>query len=82
MADEGKRNDLPSVLVLGGVGFIGRNLVKFLRDNKLAGFIRVVDKAHWQTVMLNKAHEEALRPDPELLEFKQADLSRDGVLMC
>jgi len=32
------------VLVLGGCGQIGRNLVKYLIDNKLVGSIRVSDK--------------------------------------
>lgn len=34
----------PRVLVLGGVGFIGRNLVKYLVENDLCSYIRVCDK--------------------------------------
>lgn len=34
----------PSVLILGGCGYIGRNLVQYLLENDLAGFIRVADK--------------------------------------
>jgi len=34
----------PNVLVLGGVGFIGRNLVQFLVENEVAKKIRIVDK--------------------------------------
>jgi len=36
--------DKPSVLVLGGMGMIGRNLVKYLVQNGLASSVRVVDK--------------------------------------
>lgn len=36
--------DKPRVLVLGGVGVVGRNFVKFLQDNELASYIRVADK--------------------------------------
>lgn len=71
----------PSVLILGGVGFLGRNLVKYLRDNKLAGFIRVCDKAHWKTSNMNQAHTEAFN-DTDLVEFKQADLTKDSTLPC
>jgi len=42
----------PNVIVLGGVGFIGRNLVKFLVDNKLAAHVRVVDKVLPSTAFL------------------------------
>ena len=28
-------SDKPKVLILGGTGFIGRNLVKYLTDNEL-----------------------------------------------
>jgi len=42
----------PNVIILGGVGFIGRNLVRFLVDNKLAGHVRVVDKVLPSTAFL------------------------------
>eukprot|EP01113_Clastostelium_recurvatum_P001200 TRINITY_DN104_c0_g1_i1.p1 TRINITY_DN104_c0_g1~~TRINITY_DN104_c0_g1_i1.p1 ORF type:complete len:364 (-),score=134.52 TRINITY_DN104_c0_g1_i1:116-1207(-) len=42
----------PNVLVLGGVGFMGRNLVRFIVDNKLAGHVRVVDKVLPSTAFL------------------------------
>ena len=35
---------MPKVLVLGGVGFIGRNFIAYLIENDLAKSIRVVDK--------------------------------------
>lgn len=34
----------PRVLVLGGVGFLGRNFVHYLVKNELASSIRVADK--------------------------------------
>jgi len=42
MASEG--SDAPSVLVLGGMGMIGRNFVSYLVEHKLASRIRVADK--------------------------------------
>ena len=34
----------PKWLIAGGMGFIGRNLVKYLLDNNLASDIRIADK--------------------------------------
>eukprot|EP00301_Raphidiophrys_heterophryoidea_P027009 c9438_g1_i1.p1 GENE.c9438_g1_i1~~c9438_g1_i1.p1 ORF type:complete len:382 (+),score=88.43 c9438_g1_i1:50-1147(+) len=66
----------PKVLVLGGLGFIGRNLVQYLVDNELASFIRVVDKAMPITSFLSEAHQAAL--NSPLVQVKQADLSREA----
>lgn len=66
-----------NVLILGGSGFIGRNLVKYLVDNKLAAFIRVADKSLPACSYLNSAHKEAFE-QKEIVEFKQADLSKDA----
>lgn len=65
------------MLILGGVGFIGRNFVKFLRERNLCSRIRVADKSHWQTSQLNAAHTEAFQ-DKALVQFIQADLSKDA----
>jgi len=62
---------LPKVLVLGGVGFIGRNMVKYLVDNNVASQIRVVDKVLPQTAFLGAAHAAAF----EKVEYKQANLT-------
>jgi nucleoside-diphosphate-sugar epimerase len=67
--EEGK----PKVLVLGGVGFIGRNFVQYLVENKLASFIRVVDKVLPPTAFLGKQHQAAL--EAEGVEFKQGNLT-------
>lgn len=37
-------DDKPSVLVLGGTGFIGKHLVKYLVDYQIASKVRVADK--------------------------------------
>ncbi len=34
----------PKWLIAGGMGMIGRNLVKYLLDNNLASDIRIADK--------------------------------------
>jgi len=64
----------PNVLVLGGVGFIGRNMVKYLVDNNLAASIRVVDKVLPQTAFLGPAHAAAF----EKVEYRQANLTADA----
>jgi len=59
----------PNVLVLGGVGFVGRNMVKFLVDNQLAGKIRVVDKVLPSTAFLGQDHQLAFNhPSVEYLQ--------------
>eukprot|EP00842_Homolaphlyctis_polyrhiza_P002873 jgi/Hompol1/3587/HPOL_002167-RA len=62
----------PNVLVLGGVGFIGRSLVAYLVTNNLAAHIRVVDKVLPTTAYLSDAHKKVFE-DPRV-EFKQANL--------
>ncbi|KAF9402386.1 hypothetical protein BGZ94_004945, partial [Podila epigama] len=62
---------LPTVLVLGGVGFIGRNFVAYLVENGLAAEIRVIDKVILQTAYLNERFKNAF----EKVEFQQGDLS-------
>eukprot|EP01114_Cavostelium_apophysatum_P012273 TRINITY_DN2725_c0_g1_i1.p1 TRINITY_DN2725_c0_g1~~TRINITY_DN2725_c0_g1_i1.p1 ORF type:complete len:369 (+),score=90.97 TRINITY_DN2725_c0_g1_i1:75-1181(+) len=49
----------PRVLVLGGLGFIGRNLVKYLVENDLASKIRVADKTMIAMVRLGKDFTDA-----------------------
>lgn len=44
--------------ILGGLGFIGRNLVKYLIDQKIASFIRVADKAVPDTAFLSEHYLE------------------------
>jgi nucleoside-diphosphate-sugar epimerase len=49
-----------SVLVLGGMGFIGRSFVKYLVDFDLATHIRVVDKTLPSMAYLSPAFEAAM----------------------
>ncbi|XP_011875987.1 PREDICTED: uncharacterized protein LOC105566526 [Vollenhovia emeryi] len=60
------------VIVLGGCGFIGRNLVEYLLDNDLVSYVRVVDKVPPQTAWLNAKHQRVF--EHPLLEFKSANL--------
>lgn len=62
----------PKVLVLGGVGFIGRTLVSYLIENNLCSLCRVVDKVLPATAYLSETHK-AHFADPKV-EFKQANL--------
>lgn len=61
------------VLILGGAGFIGRHVVKYLIDKNLASFIRVVDKRQPQTVYLG--NEFSTYFANKIVECKQANLS-------
>lgn len=66
----------PNVLVLGGIGFIGRNLVQYLVENNLANEIRVVDKCLVSTANLGVGHAEAFNaPNVEVI---QATLTTPG----
>lgn len=63
----------PRVIVLGGVGFIGRNFVKYLVDEDLCSFIRVLDKVLPVTAFLSVEHKAAFAKDH--VKFQQANLS-------
>jgi len=51
--------DKPRVLVLGGCGFIGRHLVTYLYENKLASRVCVADKLLYQIAGLSE-HEKSI----------------------
>jgi len=64
----------PRVLVLGGCGFIGRNMVKWLVDKDLCDKIRVCDKVLPALAGLSPAQKTAF----EKVEFKQVNLARQA----
>jgi len=68
--------DKPKILILGGVGFIGRNLVHYLVSKNAASFIRVADKTLLATACLSKEHTDAYK-NP-VVEVIQANLSNQG----
>ncbi|XP_055905826.1 uncharacterized protein LOC129941265 [Eupeodes corollae] len=65
-------SEKPTVLILGGCGFIARNLVHYLVKNDLAQEIRVVDKTPPQMAWLNADH--TLAYDNPIVEFLSANL--------
>ncbi|XP_069674844.1 uncharacterized protein [Periplaneta americana] len=62
----------PRVVILGGCGFIGRNLVEYLIENDLVSAVRVVDKVPPQTAWLNEKHQHLFN-NPKV-QFKSANL--------
>lgn len=72
-------SDKPKVLVLGGCGFIGRNFIKYLVDNKFCSKIRVADKARPETSYMSDAHKASF-DNKDVIEFTQADLSKDATV--
>ncbi|KAI9179855.1 hypothetical protein H9P43_005186 [Blastocladiella emersonii ATCC 22665] len=62
---------MTTILILGGIGFIGRNFVAHLLSKGVPPTdIRVVDKVLPATAWLNEAHKAAI----EKVEFRQANL--------
>ncbi|KAK2610690.1 hypothetical protein N8I77_004101 [Diaporthe amygdali] len=66
----------PSVLIIGGLGYIGRFLALYIHKNDLASEVRVVDKVLPQLAWLAPEFDEACAGD----KFLQADASREQVL--
>ncbi|KAI9679981.1 MAG: hypothetical protein M1817_004996 [Caeruleum heppii] len=69
-------SEKPSVLILGGLGYIGRFLALYIHQNKLASEVRLVDKVLPQLAWLAPEFAEACSPD----KCVQADASRDQSL--
>jgi len=71
----------PNVLVLGGVGFIGRNVVQYLVAHNCAAKIRVVDKVLPAIAFLGAEHQAAF--NNPIVEYMQGNLtSADSVAKC
>lgn len=68
----------PKVLIMGGAGFIGRSMVKYLVDNKLCSFIKAADKKTPGTCAFHADHKAAFASSE--VSFQQSDLSRDGMV--
>eukprot|EP01119_Soliformovum_irregulare_P010876 TRINITY_DN2679_c0_g1_i1.p1 TRINITY_DN2679_c0_g1~~TRINITY_DN2679_c0_g1_i1.p1 ORF type:complete len:370 (+),score=97.82 TRINITY_DN2679_c0_g1_i1:83-1192(+) len=66
----------PNVVILGGLGFIGRNFVEYLVDNGLAGKIRVCDKGLPELVGLSEKQLKIYR-DSSVVDFRQLNLARE-----
>ncbi|KAK3713239.1 hypothetical protein LTR37_008672 [Vermiconidia calcicola] len=64
--------DKPAVLIIGGLGYIGRFLAHHIHSNNLASTLRLVDKQLPQLASLAPEHEEACSKN-----FLQADASRE-----
>lgn len=68
-------SSLPSVLVLGGCGFIGRNLVHHLVSRRLCRCIKVTDKTRPD---MSYFHEQFLQSfDSEIVFYEQNDLTKE-----
>lgn len=63
----------PSVLIIGGLGYIGRFLALHIHKNNLASDVRIVDKVLPQLAWLAPEFEEACAGS----KFMQADASRE-----
>jgi hypothetical protein len=63
----------PSVLIIGGLGYIGRFLALHIHKNSLASEVRLVDKVLPQLAWLAPEFTEACSQD----KFIQADASRE-----
>lgn len=64
---------MATVLILGGTGFIGRNLCEYLVKSGVVSHVRCVDKVFPQTAFLNAEHT-ALFANP-IVQFMQGNLS-------
>jgi len=63
----------PAVLIVGGLGYIGRFLAHYIHTNHLASTLRLVDKQLPQLASLAPEHQQACSNE----NFLQADASRE-----
>lgn len=64
----------PAVLIIGGLGYIGRFLALYIQKNNLASELRIVDKVLPQLAWLAPEFEEHLNWKST---FLQADASKE-----
>lgn len=72
----GPSDDKPAVLIVGGLGYIGRFLALYIHRNNLASEVRLVDKVLPQLARLPPEFAEACSED----KFMQADASKETSL--
>lgn len=70
---------MPTYMILGGCGFIGRAVVEYIQKEELAQKVRVVDKRSAEMANMIDTQEEMFN-DENFVEFIQADLSRDAMV--
>lgn len=73
-------SDKPRVLILGGVGFVGRNLVKHLIQNNLVSKIAVADKVLPDTAGLSAEELKLYKDENGIVVYKQANLAREATI--
>ncbi|KAL3419021.1 nad dependent epimerase dehydratase family protein [Phlyctema vagabunda] len=66
----------PAILIIGGLGYVGRFLALHIQKNDLASEVRIVDKVLPQLAWLAPEFEEACSQD----KFMQADASKEQSL--
>ncbi|KAH7069300.1 hypothetical protein FB567DRAFT_245016 [Paraphoma chrysanthemicola] len=76
MTSEAVPADKPAVLIIGGLGYTGRNLTKYLHDNNLTSEIRIVDKHLPELAWLAPEFKEACSRE----RFVQADAGQERSL--
>jgi len=69
----------PNVIVLGGLGFIGRNFVEYLATKGLAGKIRIADKVLPELAALSKKQLEIIK-NSDIVDCKQVNLAREAMV--
>jgi len=65
----------PSIIIFGGCGFLGRNLVAYLAESGLCSKIKVVDKQLPGMAGLSKKQSEIFKDN---VEFMQANLAKEA----
>ncbi|CAE7001908.1 hypothetical protein P3342_001504 [Pyrenophora teres f. teres] len=75
-AEQANGGEKPAVLIIGGLGYTGRHLTKYIYDNKLASEIRIVDKHLPELAWLAPEFKEACSRE----RFIQADAAQEKSL--
>lgn len=68
----------PNVLIIGGCGFIGRNLVQYLVESDVCNHIKVIDKTTPTVAFLSKQHADLFK-HPKV-KFKQGNAKSIGIV--